>query len=484
MDPSQPQHPPRRPLAERLRLDHLAPSPAELHARLQRTAAHTWERLARDGRLHPSAAARPTTLAQPRSFTELLCAAVAVERSEGAPANHARVAVLEQLHLEWSPSLRVETLTTSALPSSALFHTPLQPERLPRLTASLDRLFDLLTEAGLDPTAAIGAPSTDALLRARPTLGRLYTPTYFGGCMPMLYASPADLDAYRRELEGGGDLHHLIDHRLAAPLIHEYMHMARERDAILPPYLDECLAGYLGVRVLPGFAWPSPGHDNALFGSPWFAQVGQAMVRAFGLKAVLRAHTGADPWGESLPGGFADAAERIGWSQYLDGRQPHLLAGNTQPEPWLKATFLAAAGHDLADASLDSLARVSMCDIPPPEPDPMDDEILADALRTMCLRHHTDGSAHRIRLAAPSYPIAIDLRSCRVGLEGAPQGPYATPTYLFPPTLAAALRAQGLERLRVELHDLAALPEVQHVIQEGRPASSDHFTLTLHPDAP
>ncbi|MEL6181966.1 MAG: hypothetical protein AAFS10_23595, partial [Myxococcota bacterium] len=96
-----------------------------------------------------------------------------------------------------------------------------------------------------------------------------------------------------------------------------------------------------------------------------------------------------------------------------------------------------------------------------------------------CLHHHVDGSAHRITQAPPHYPIHIDLQSCRVALEGAPPSPFATPTYLFPPTLAAALRDRGIAHIRVHLTDIEALDALIHAIPKGEAQDSAGFQVTF-----
>src|SRR6185503_10828965 len=114
---------------------------------------------------------------------------------------------------------------------------------------------------------------------------------------------PADLAHFAR---APGSLDEIIDRYLSAPLIHELTHLHRRRQ-VFPLYLDECVAGWLGVHVLPQLAYPDG--DEGLYAAPWFAQVGQALVRVAGLENVLRAHAGVVPWRDALPDGLGAALE-------------------------------------------------------------------------------------------------------------------------------------------------------------------------------
>src|SRR5687767_2302505 len=151
----------------------------------------------------------------------------------------------------------------------ALFNEPLDWSRLPRLSAIFDRLTALCRDAGVayEPSRA-------------PTLAALYERTYYGGFMPLLYGYPADLAYFtRRGHELGLDTLGTIDHYLAAPILHELCHFGRERDALLPLHLDECIAGYIGAYVWPELVYPEGDHDDAIYAAPWLSQVGQAVAR-------------------------------------------------------------------------------------------------------------------------------------------------------------------------------------------------------------
>ncbi len=387
----------------------------------------------------------------PRSFANMLAAAIAVEERDGGP----RAGNLRMLYLETMPMLRRQQLDRSAQPAASFFHSPLDWQRMPRLSAAIDRWLALLAEAGLtrdDP-------------RRHRTLAELYDQTYYGGFMPLLYAYPNDLGYFARGLSDGAPA--AIDRFLTAPVLHELAHGARERQAIFPMHLDESVAGYLGVHTLPAFAYPEAGSDDAIYAAPWFAQVGQALVRAFGLQPIVRAHLGAARWDQVLSPELVAALGRIGWDDWLRTRYPHFLSDNVQPERWMKLFFLGAAKRSLEALDIAALDALSWRDVPAPAEDPFDARIIADALRCMCLHNDKIDQHFVVRLAAPRGPLSIDLDDCVVR---APAGPIdaAPPRYWFPPSVAARLRALGHHGITVELSDPAAIEEVVALILDGK----------------
>jgi hypothetical protein len=461
------------PLLERLGLAAAAPPAEPMLERLARTAERVWERLGADGRRHP--AARVPRLHIAPGYLEVLQAAVALEEVEPEAGSAARVANLQAHYLELMPSYRVEQLATSDPPNDFVFHAPLEWARLPRLVGGLERTFALLEAAGVPAERALGAPTVEAWTRRYETLAALYEDTYFGSFLPFLYGFPQDLAAYRRELAGGGDPWAVFDRRLAAPILHELMHFRHERELGFPPVLDECVAGYLGVHLFPTFAYPEPGEDNALYCSPWFAQVGQALVRAVGLEAVVRAQTGTEPWREAMAPALVDAAERFGWGQYRRSREVHFLIGNTRPEPWIKLFYLAVAGALPEVLDEEALAGISFAEIPlPPEAgEPgevaeIERRMLHDALRAMCLRNFQDGGSYRVESVVPPGPVTLDFETgvCRRE-SGADSLDLAPPRYTLPPSLAARCRALGWPRAVLVMRELAALGGAVDALVEG-----------------
>jgi O-methyltransferase domain len=215
-----------------------------------------------------------------------------------------------------------------------ILHAFLDWDRLPRLRGAIARLNAILVDAGVPP------------IEPAPTLGALYERTFYGRLMPLLYG-----DAH---LERAGNPHDVIDRYLVAPVMHELCHLGPERPMLAPVHLDECVGGWLAVHVHPAF-----GEDDALAAAPWLAQVGQAVVRAFGVRAVVRAHAGLEP----LPAWFMREAESLGWRHFAAHRPLHLLADTLDPVPWVE------------------LARSRGL---PPDP-AFDRVVVRDALRAMCL---------------------------------------------------------------------------------------------------
>ncbi|MDB4968389.1 MAG: hypothetical protein JWN44_4078 [Myxococcales bacterium] len=388
--------------------------------------------LAAAGRLRRDLDDRP--LEMPRGFALALAAAVDEEARIGSP----RAEALERHYLELMPRLRAGQLDSSADPAARFFDARLEWSTLPRLAAAVARL------------------GRAELLRRDLTLAALYSETAYGGFMPLLYAYPSDLASYDASA---------LDRHFAAPLVHELAHGARHRP-LLSLHFDECLAGYFGTRALDG--------DNDLFAAPWLSQVGQALARVAGVDRVRAAYRGEVAWEEALPAGLGAAIRERAWQDYLEHRPLHLLSDAARPGRWMKLCFLAAAGAPL---DWDTPWR----DVPAGEEAPLDEEILADALRAMCLRNFQVARSFRVESRVPPAPIVIDLDECRVSTAAGADGfDIAPPAYLFPPAVAARVRARGINGWVLELTSLAALDEARRALLDGaRDARGDGFQLTL-----
>ncbi|MCX5743735.1 MAG: hypothetical protein NT062_14680 [Proteobacteria bacterium] len=308
----------------------------------------------------------------PANLRRVLDAAIALERADGRDAE---AAALERHYAEVMPRMRAAQLV------DPLFTTALDWARLPRLSGAIARLTAVVVDAGLDPRDVLGEP------RAAATLAELYARTHYGGAMPMLYGYPADL-AYLAAR--GADAVELIDRYLVAPVIHELCHFARDRTVHLPIHLDECVGGWLGVHVHPAFAYPASDENDAIYAAPWLAQVGQAIVRAFGIRAVIRTHAGVE---RGLPPAFLDDVARLAREDWATRRSAHLLADPRDPEPWLA---LIEPYLDAADPAVDRA-------------------ILEDALRAMCLVSEVVDGSFRTRSVVPAAPITIRDRRVRCG---------------------------------------------------------------------
>jgi hypothetical protein len=398
---------------------------SEFGEEIRKHAARAWDTLARRGQLHP--AARPPSGELPRTFAEVLAASLSL----GGP----EAETTRRHYLEVMPALQVEQIARAADPGAMLFHTPLDASRLPRLRRAVASLSAHLTEAGVDDTSTpLGAPAWRRLRAGeRVTVFELYEPTHYAGFMPLLYGTSADLARAARSLPRLGSLEAVVDAHLTAPLVHELTHLGRARDSLLPLHLDECLAGYLGVSVHRAFAFPSADDEDALYATPWFSQIGQALVRVTGFSAALRAHAGVARWEDVLPSGLTDAARRLGAREQRDRRSLHFLSDVRRPERWQKLFFLCAGGlADRVPETIEGLDAIAWRDIPAPAPDERDDEILADGRAALALRHELEGNAHVVRPGNPGE-ITMDLDEMCVRSE--------EERYLYPPSLAARDRA-------------------------------------------
>ncbi len=371
-------------------------------------------------------------LAFPGSLRTMLAHAIARERADGAEA---RVAALAAHYTIAMPAQRA----AQQADRTSLLHVTLEWSRLPRLTAALDRLFALLEACDVSPERALGAASAAGFRAASPTFAALHARTHYGRLMPLLYGYPADLAHFaRRGAALGLDALATIDRYLPAPMLHELCHFAPARDALLPLHLDECIAGWLGVHVWPEFAYPEADHDDAIYAAPWLAQVGQAIARRFGVRAVVRAHAGEVPWDVALPPAFVEAATRAGWQDWCARRSVHCLADPFDPDPWLALALGDGAPHEPA----------------------FDRAIVGDALRAMCLANACVDGSLRARTALPDQPITIDATAARVATPRRGELDATAPRYWLPPAVAARLVTAGFATCELRLATIADIPQV------------------------
>jgi len=336
-------------------------------------------------------------------------------------------------------------------PGNALLHHPLGWSRLPRMRAAIERLFTVLHEAGVT-TGVLGFATPRALFGEAASLARLYERTYRGGTMPLLDGEPFDLAYFAaRGDELGLDRDGVIDRYLTAPVVRELCHFAPDRDA-LPPHLDACMAGWLAVYVWPELAYPAAGWDDAIYAAPWPAQVGQAFARAFGIRAIVRAQTGAIPWDAALPPALVEALTRRAWDDWTDRRSLHFLADTLDPDPWV-ALALAAMPDDAA----------------------FDRQITGDALRAMCLDHQRVAGSLRTRTRALEAAIHVDAVASQVATAPRNELDVVAPRYWLPPMVAGAIRARGHAGYDLFLGSAEAIPAVVETLCTG--AAPENFTL-------
>lgn len=308
----------------------------ELLALQRRAFEDELERLADDapeGSELP-AVARP---GMPTPFLGLLTRALQLAAAEG---DGARAAVLRHYHLDLLQRRRVAVLAGRAEPRAArLLSTPLELVRCPRLAHALTRLDALLGPA---------SPRLASTLDGK-TFAEIYATCFYGRYAPPLGTSDQELAAIMDEASHD-ELPTVIDRRLAGPLLHELTHLTGDRDPIMPPYLDECVAAALGARAMPALICPDEADHLAMVGAAWFVQVGEHLFLAFGLEPIIAAHAGSCPWSEVLPARLLELFAELGWQQYLVSRHVAFLGEAQLPDTWVKLIHLARAGHlDLLD---------------------------------------------------------------------------------------------------------------------------------------
>ncbi len=403
-------------------------------------------------------AAELGALAIPAALRLTLSHAIAFERSES------RTEVVANLVRHYTVTMPAQR-EAQRVGGDPLLEMKLAWNRLPRLAGAIERLFAVLADAGVDSTLALGASTAATYRKRTSTLAVLYERTHYGGVMPLLYGSAADLAYFRAN--GGDDPHEVIDRYLTTPIIHELCHLGRDRDVLQPLHFDECVAGWLGVHVHREFAYPAPGYDDAIFAAPWLSQIGQALARAFGSRALIRAHGGAEPWDAALPASFVDAAVRLGWDDWRARRSLHFLSNTLDPAPWVALALVAGAGGDLKGATLSGLAATPLSELVlPPDPD-FDRAIVEDALRAMCLENVLINGSFRARTALPTGLLAIDAAACT--MTSARRGDVDTvdPRYWIPPAVGAQILGAGRAGYRVRLATIDAIPAAATAIAQA-----------------
>lgn len=324
-------------------------------------------------------------------------------------------------HVVMAPRERLAVLASCDEPQRTLFHRPLELARLPRLATGIRRLFALVTQAGIAPERVFGAPTPEVLVALRPTLAALFGGAYYGGHGAPLYASAVDLAACARELAAGASADEVIDRRFAAPFVHELSHFQPGRQALFPPYLDECLSGWFGILALPALAFPAPDEtpadDGALCLAPAFGQVGEHLVRLFGRVPLLQAHANVRAWDEVLPAPLLEVWERMAWEQWQQAQPVHFLGDPAAAAPWLKAAWLAAAGALPRDAGWDQLVAWPWPDVPTPPPAAADHAMVRRAVLALSLTiRQTPEGAWRVVRAPTNARIVLDRAHCEARL--------------------------------------------------------------------
>ncbi|HEX9603260.1 MAG TPA: hypothetical protein VF973_05855 [Myxococcales bacterium] len=365
-------------------------------------------------------------------------------------------------YLEAMPGQLAAQLRGRGGPEERLFSARLDLRWLPRLRHGLERLFALVSDAGIACRPALGAATPRDLVVARPTLGHLYASCHFGRSMPMLYAYPGDLaeDAWR-----GRGPEELIDARYVGPILHELSHLhALDPDLVpAPANVHEALAAWIGSEAWEEQAFPAPGGEDAIPGAPWFAAVGGFLALRIGAREAIRAQAGALDLRGPLGARCVEALRCYGWLGFLETGAPHFLADAFHPERWWKLIDLhrdprlsqafqveyvepllhsvPAPGTPLRarwDAALDALAWP---ELPAwnDAPAGADDALALRAVRALHVRTEVAGRSFRTVRVRPPGTLALDVRECLLRAPWpAADAVGAPPRHPYPPSLCAA----------------------------------------------
>lgn len=196
------------------------------------------------------------------------------------------------------------------------------------------------------------------------------------------------------------------------------------------------------MLVAPPSVYPDGDDDRALYGFPWFSQVGEALCRAFGTGPILAAQAGLTPFDAALPAGLTQRFEALGALAARATGSVHFHPDTTRPDRWIRLIYASAAGRDLRPATLEEMDSV------PPRAvrvaaDPIADAAIVDhGLRALTLAGGTVAGSLRVRARRDAVPVVADLDAGVLTL-GAPDVPDAICTRYALPPLGGAGRLTG-----------------------------------------
>lgn len=321
---------------------------------------------------------RPIALGVPKPLLDFVATAMAELEAIG------RVDLVELLVLLYGETMPLSLATQLAGLDPRcpwLMDEPLPLAEMPRLAAAVHALQSALTRLEASRATPARVPAWRRWPEAPLRLGDLYPTTFFGRLQPLFGTTPTVL----AELAATPPAERpaAVDRLLGAALLHELLHFSEDRAPLWPPYLDEAVAGALGVHLLPETAFPTADHE-ALEGFLTFAQVGLALIDTVGLEPVLMAQAGLVDWDTLIPE-LRQRALDLYWPRFLAAPAAHLHPDWDDPRPFA----------DLFD---------------PPTPTP--EAVLARATRALRGASMTRSPRHTGRVVpAPPPPTCFDFAS-------------------------------------------------------------------------
>lgn len=242
---------------------------------------------------------------------------------------HDLVMSLELLYTDTMPLTLAAQLAGLEPRCPWLMHEVLPLDTMPRLSSSLRHLRDALDRAATTHGLPRAVLPWETWFDGPLSLGQLYPTTFFGGLQPLFGTTPAVLE--QLAATPPATRAQAFDDLLGPAILHEFLHFGRDRVPLFPPYLDEALAGGLGIVFEPRSAFPDGG--EALEGFLTFAQVGLRAIDTLGLDRVLLAQAGLIAWDELVPD-LVHRADTLYWPRFLASPAGHLHPDTDNPAPF------------------------------------------------------------------------------------------------------------------------------------------------------
>jgi hypothetical protein len=319
-------------------------------------------------------------------------------------------------YCERMPQMLIDQQLRGDDPARALLWRPLEPKRLPRLTAGLDRLCEL-------------QPAARGLIEGKRTLAALAAGTLLGTGLPLVGAWPGELARMNQELQER-DADAVLDQRLSGGVVHELCHgLPRElREPAVPWMVLEACALWLGSEACPVHVFPEEAGD-AVPGVSLFVLFGQCLARLFGERAVAGLAFGQLTLDEALGGEAARALRQLALRDFRARQEVPFARDALSALIWVR--LVSGEWREQPATPLDlQIARTAVRAL-------FQVNLLAEAFETHPL--------------AAIHGLVLDVEQGRLERGRVAAGVFGEPGFwIWPPPLCRDLARRGVRRVLLE----------------------------------